>query len=312
MDGAAQFCVQRRINTPLALDARKAVKNRRHDPDMEMAFPAGPRAGVPRMTGALILDHQFGGRERHGQFFVDSVCRTHNRRLRVRAPRKSSNSFSCFLPGASHNYAMAKLPPKPRFKSDIRIKPAGASKRAKPLEETRLCAIKDCPKPGTCRVPKSRENIEEYVWLCTAHARQHNESWDFFKGMDHEDIQKFRVEAIIGHRPTWPMGKRGARSRDGQSAFGAGLHANDSHAVFDEDADAPAVRRPERQLTRLQMIALDTMHLPHSATLIEIKARYKELVKRFHPDANGGDRGAEERLKQVIKAYGVLRASGLT
>jgi DnaJ-class molecular chaperone len=46
--------------------------------------------------------------------------------------------------------------------------------------------------------------------------------------------------------------------------------------------------------------------------LHQIKARYKELVKRFHPDANGGDRGAEERLKQVIKAYGVLRASGLT
>jgi curved DNA-binding protein CbpA len=58
-------------------------------------------------------------------------------------------------------------------------------------------------------------------------------------------------------------------------------------------------------------MAMDTLHLPHNSTLIEIKARYKELVKRFHPDANGGDRGAEERLKQVIKAYGVLRASGL-
>ena len=202
---------------------------------------------------------------------------------------------------------MAKPPPKPRFKMDMRIKPTGAAKRAAPEAETRLCAIKDCPKPGTCRVPKSRENIGEYVWLCTSHARQHNESWDFFKGMDHSDIEKFRVEAIIGHRPTWPMGKRGARMRDGQSA----LHTNDSHAVFAEDGDEPAVRRPERQLTRLQIIALDTMHLSHSATLIEIKARYKELVKRFHPDANGGDRGAEERLKQVIKAYGVLRASGL-
>ena len=71
------------------------------------------------------------------------------------------------------------------------------------------------------------------------------------------------------------------------------------------------MRRPERTLTRLQIQALDTLRLPHGATLIEIKARYKELVKRFHPDANGGDRGAEERLKQVIKAYGVLRASGL-
>ncbi len=85
---------------------------------------------------------------------------------------------------------------------------------------------------------------------------------------------------------------------------------NDSHALFAEDGDPPARRRPERHLTRLQIIAMDTLQLAHNATLIEIKARYKELVKRFHPDANGGDRGAEERLKQVIKAYGVLRASG--
>jgi hypothetical protein len=86
---------------------------------------------------------------------------------------------------------------------------------------------------------------------------------------------------------------------------------SDSHAMFAEDGDAATVRRPERHLTRLQIMAMDTLQLAHNATLIEIKARYKELVKRFHPDANGGDRGAEERLKQVIKAYGVLRASGL-
>ena len=62
----------------------------------------------------------------------------------------------------------------------------------------------------------------------------------------------------------------------------------------------------------MQIRALELLNLDASATLHEIKARYKELVKRFHPDANGGDRGAEERLKQVIKAYGVLRAAGLT
>jgi len=94
----------------------------------------------------------------------------------------------------------------------------------------------------------------------------------------------------------------------GQTPLGG---VNDSHAMFAEGGDTATVRRPERHLTRLQIKAMDTMQLAHNATLIEIKARYKELVKRFHPDANGGDRGAEERLKQVIKAYGVLRASGL-
>ena len=194
---------------------------------------------------------------------------------------------------------------RPRFKSDIRIKKDTPKATAKP--NVQPCAVKNCEKPGDCRVPKSRENLSEYLFLCTAHARAHNESWDFFKGMGDIDVEKFREEAMFGHRPTWPMGKRTARHRTGQGP----LHIHDGHAVFDEEDLNGQPRRPERQLTRLQVMAMDTLQLAHNATLIEIKARYKELVKRFHPDANGGDRGAEERLKQVIKAYGVLRASGL-
>jgi hypothetical protein len=194
---------------------------------------------------------------------------------------------------------------RPRFKSDIRIKKDTPKVAAKTDE--RPCAVKNCAKPGDCRVPKSREDLSEYLFLCTAHARAHNESWDFFKGMDNVDVEKFREEAMFGHRPTWPMGKRTARARTGQGP----AHFHDGHAVLDDEDDTGQPRRPERQLTRLQIMSMDTLQLPHNATLIEIKARYKELVKRFHPDANGGDRGAEERLKQVIKAYGVLRASGL-
>ena len=75
---------------------------------------------------------------------------------------------------------------------------------------------------------------------------------------------------------------------------------------------APGSRRAARPLTPPQARAFDVLNLEPNASLHQIKARYKELVKRFHPDANGGDRGAEERLKRVIQAYGVLRASGLT
>jgi len=192
----------------------------------------------------------------------------------------------------------------PRFKSDIRIKPAKA-KKAEPA--TRMCDAPDCIGAGNCRVPRSPNNLNEYYWYCARHARIHNESWDYFKGMDDDQIRQFREDALTGHRPTWQLGKRAAKARMGQSPLGA---VHDSHAMFDEDGEA-GPRRPERHLTRLQIMAFDTMQLAHNATLIEIKARYKELVKRFHPDANGGDRGAEERLKQVIKAYGVLRASGL-
>jgi len=81
-------------------------------------------------------------------------------------------------------------------------------------------------------------------------------------------------------------------------------------SVFEEAAE-PALSRRRPKLTKGQLDALATLNLEENASLHEIKARYKELVKRFHPDANGGNRGTEERLRQVIKAYGHLRATGL-
>ena len=41
--------------------------------------------------------------------------------------------------------------------------------------------------------------------------------------------------------------------------------------------------------------------------LTSLKARYKELVKLNHPDANGGDKMAEERLKDINEAYATLK-----
>ena len=304
MQSGAEFRVQRGVNPPLAFHPRQSAEGLRNNVNIEMRFAAGSVAGMAVVARAFILHRQFGRREGGGKFAPDGVRDGHNFRLRVGLAPKSSKCFACFLPVHTHNSTMP-TPPRPRFKSDIRINKKGTAPKVEP--ETTPCGVPGCAKPGNCRVPKSRENLTEYVIVCAAHARAFNESWDFFKGMGDGDVQKFREEAQFGHRPTWPMGKRGARARTGQGP----MHFHDGHAVFDEDGEPSQVRRPERQLTRLQSIAMDTLQLAHNATLLEIKARYKELVKRFHPDANGGDRTAEERLKQVIKAYGVLRASGL-
>jgi hypothetical protein len=198
---------------------------------------------------------------------------------------------------------MAKPGYKPRFGKDMRIKPDGPA----PVKQTRVCDQKGCSAEATSRVPRARDRLNEHLWLCLPHARAHNEHWDYFNGMSEAEIEAFRIDAITGHRPTWPMGKQGARMRDGRDS-----PELDRYGVFADVAEKPKPRAPERRLLRPQIVALETLGLEPSATLLEIKARYKELVKRFHPDANGGDRGAEERLKQVIKAYGVLRASGLT
>ena len=67
--------------------------------------------------------------------------------------------------------------------------------------------------------------------------------------------------------------------------------------------------RPPRATTPEEE-ALAAMNLDASATQAEVKARYKELVKRFHPDANGGDRSREGTLQEILKAYQTLKSTG--
>jgi DnaJ-class molecular chaperone len=63
--------------------------------------------------------------------------------------------------------------------------------------------------------------------------------------------------------------------------------------------------------TREQRSHLAQLDLDETATLQDVKMRYKQLVKRFHPDANGGDKQAEERFKSINEAYSNLKSAGL-
>ena len=82
----------------------------------------------------------------------------------------------------------------------------------------------------------------------------------------------------------------------------------DPFNVFGTDPNTPPRQRKARPL---EAKALETLGLTAKATAKEIKARYKELVKRHHPDANGGDRGSEDRFRDVLQAYRVLKQAGL-
>ena len=71
----------------------------------------------------------------------------------------------------------------------------------------------------------------------------------------------------------------------------------------------PANRRAV--LRKAERKCLRQLNLEDTATKAEIKARFKDLVKRHHPDRNGGDRRSEDKLREVIQAYNYLRQAGL-
>jgi hypothetical protein len=186
-----------------------------------------------------------------------------------------------------------------RFFDRIRVKPT--RKPAEPAPAT-LCSYPGCKAEGVFPAPKGRDREGEYFCFCIDHVREYNAAYDYFRGMDDESFAKFRQAEMIGHRPTWKMGPRGG-------AQGA-QHVDES--IY---AEARAMRRRGAQraprYNAPALKALDALELDANATEIAIKARYKELVKRHHPDANGGDRSCEDKLREIIQAYNYLRANKL-
>jgi hypothetical protein len=145
----------------------------------------------------------------------------------------------------------------------------------------RICDWPGCAVvPAEHRAPKSPHELDSHYWFCLIHARAYNGQWDFFAGMNQQEIEAFQRENATWHRPTWPFGER------------------------------PGATEPRPRGDAKTRQALAELQLGAEVGLKDIKNRYKQLAKRYHPDANGGDKRAEDRLKRINEAYEYLLARG--
>jgi DnaJ-domain-containing protein 1 len=165
------------------------------------------------------------------------------------------------------------------------------------------CEHPGCVADGPFRAPKARNALNEFRWFCLEHVREYNARWNYFAGMSPEEVERQTRADTTWQRPTWRLGQFGPGFRPEGMSDPFGLF-RDAHPRAAPEAP------PTRQVGAAERRALNVMDLEPSTTLKEIKMRYKELVKRFHPDVNQGDKDAEERLKQVIQAYNHLLTCG--
>ena len=158
-----------------------------------------------------------------------------------------------------------------------------------------------CPEAGEYRAPKSRTNLNDYHWFCLEHVRAYNAGWDFYKGMSPAEVEAQLRADTSWQRPTWPHRQPGA--------YGLGRGCAERPAAHpgcgaDERSQRPDPHQAPAELRE----PLATLGLAWPTTLDAVKSRYKELAKRHHPDANGGSRDAEERLKTINLAYAAVRS----
>jgi hypothetical protein len=168
-----------------------------------------------------------------------------------------------------------------------------------PAAPGRRCDVPECEFPGEFKAPKSRTALNDYHWFCLEHVRAYNAAWDFYKGMTPGEIEA-QLRADTGwQRPTWPLGRSSARLSEEEI-----MH--DPLGVLNTGRARPT--EPRHEVPAELKEPLSVLGLDWPITLPEVKARYKLLAKRHHPDANGGDRTSEERLKTINLAYAALRS----
>ena len=172
---------------------------------------------------------------------------------------------------------------------------------------TRACEHAGCRETGQYRAPKSPDDLEEFYWFCKEHVREYNLKWNFFHGQSEDEVAAQVDKDRVWERETKPFANKTGEEARAWSRLGI----DDPYQILGENA----TRNPGKSITGTRKLppterrALDILDAKDHWTKTEIRKSYKALIKVLHPDMNGGDRGHEEQLSEVVWAWDQIKDS---
>jgi hypothetical protein len=133
--------------------------------------------------------------------------------------------------------------------------------------------------------------------LCLEHVREFNAGYNFFDGLSPDEVHEAQSPLAGWEQATTPKGR---------TAFSFG----DAHDLFTTERRArDRSTAPRRWAASGDAPALSALGLTDAATADDVRRAYKRLVRRYHPDSNGGDRSHEGKLQAVVNAYTHLKSA---
>ena len=165
------------------------------------------------------------------------------------------------------------------------------------------CAVPGCAEAGEFKAPLQPANFDgpgSWRFLCLDHVREHNSKYNFFDGMSPEEITEAQSPLAGWERPSRKFAANGADPPPRWSDFSDPLDAIATRFPHVREARPLRFSKAERR-------ALAVLGLGEESDRHQLRKRYSGLVRRYHPDKNGGDRSHERRLGEVIEAYQLLR-----
>ena len=168
--------------------------------------------------------------------------------------------------------------------------------------DERKCDEKDCNEIGEFFAPKSPNSSEKYLF-CSKHIKLYNKRWNFFAGKSQNEIYEFQKNDIFEGKPTKPF------------STGSASKINfEFNIIF--DTQKLKFRKKRKRFENKENYSFNEQ-IENSLTILklkpnfsedQLKARYKKLVKKYHPDVKNTINNKEQKMKEINKAYKILKS----
>jgi len=160
------------------------------------------------------------------------------------------------------------------------------------------CAEFNCSKVGEYKAPFSRKNMNTYIYFCLEHVREYNRKWNYYEGLDNDEIESEIRKATTWERPSWPIRNNNHKSWD---------KINFNFKDFDSINNQKIENGSFDNFSPKEIKAFKILEVSPTKSIENIKKAYKKLVKKYHPDHNIGNKEFENRIKDVNQAYNELK-----
>ena len=162
-----------------------------------------------------------------------------------------------------------------------------------------ICDWDDCNEQGSYKAPVERDNSRKYRLLCLKHIKIFNKSWNYFDNMSDQEIEFFIKSDLTWHKSTKTFG-----STDNFFNILWNNALDDKINIF-KSSNFKDFKKTK--ISPQDKDALHILELNDDVKWKEIHTKFKDLVKKYHPDKNQGNKEFEDKLKKITLAYSQLK-----
>jgi len=158
-----------------------------------------------------------------------------------------------------------------------------------------ICDWNNCLEEGKYKAPIEKDNSKKFRLLCLIHVKEFNKNWNYFQGMNDNQIYDFIKSDMTWHKPT--------QSFSSSDNFFKILWNN----ALKDELNGKFNHLNKFKFNHNDLKAFSILGLSVGLKWEKIQEKFKKLVKKFHPDMNLGNKKYEDKLKVITLAYTQLK-----